>query len=204
MLRLACLVVGYFIGCIQAAYFVGKFYKVDIRKKGSGNLGSTNTLRVLGLKAAGVTFLIDVMKAVVAFLICQKLFGQLNIETMSDSLAGVYGCAGVILGHDFPFFLKFKGGKGIAATIGLVLMLVFHQGYYLLLISAVLSLGILVFKYISLGSITFVITIAIISYFMGIGTEASVVITLLSLLALYQHRANIQRLLSGTENKFIK
>ena len=103
MFRIACLVIGYFIGCIQTAYFVGKAYHVDISKVGSGNLGTTNTVRALGAKVGLFTFWCDVAKSLVAFLICKAIFKADPI------VAGFYGSAGAILGHDFPFFHKFKG-----------------------------------------------------------------------------------------------
>ena len=98
MFRLICLVLGYFIGCIQSAYIVGKIWHKDIRKYGSGNLGSTNALRVLGKKAAAITFTCDILKAVLAFVIAYHIFGR-------SIVAGVYASAGAVLGHDFPFYL---------------------------------------------------------------------------------------------------
>ena len=108
MFRLICIAIGYCIGCIQTAFIMGKLCKTDLSKKGSGNLGTTNALRVLGFKAGAVTFIGDILKGVVSFIIARWLFPDMGI------LAGIYACAGTILGHDFPFYLHFKGGKGIA------------------------------------------------------------------------------------------
>ena len=113
MFRFICMILGYGIGCLQSAYLVGRFAgHMDLRQYGSGNLGTTNALRVLGKKAGAITFVCDILKSVLGFLLCKMIFQQIP-------LAGLYGCVGVILGHDFPFYLNFKGGKGIAATAGL-------------------------------------------------------------------------------------
>ena len=88
------------------SYVVGRIWQVDLRQHGSGNLGTTNALRVLGKKAGALVFIGDIMKSVIAFVICRAIFGS--------NLAGVYGSVGAVLGHNYPFYLKFKGGKGIA------------------------------------------------------------------------------------------
>lgn len=111
MERIACLLIGYAFGLIQTGYFVGKFHHDDIRKHGSGNAGSTNALRVYGVKAGLITLLIDVLKCVVAAVIVSGLFGGKNPEAVR--LFRMYAGAGVILGHNFPFFLGFKGEKAL-------------------------------------------------------------------------------------------
>lgn len=111
MFRLICLCIGYCIGCIETAYVVGRIWQVDLRQHGSGNLGTTNALRVLGKKAGALVFIGDIMKSVIAFVICRAIFGS--------NLAGVYGSVGAVLGHNYPFYLNFKGGKGIAVMIGM-------------------------------------------------------------------------------------
>lgn len=197
MFRLISLVIGYAIGCIQTAFIMGKLCKTDLSKKGSGNLGTTNALRVLGFKAGAVTFFGDILKGVVSFVIVSHLFPEQAL------LAGIYGCAGTILGHDFPFYLRFKGGKGIAATIGMVLCIGITASWQLLAVAYVLGLGAaIVTKYISMGSILFSIAICASAWIFGLPTEAAVVLTALSILALWQHRSNIGRLLHGNENKF--
>ena len=100
MFRLICIAIGYCIGCIQTAFIMGKLCKTDLSKKGSGNLGTTNALRVLGFKAGAVTFIGDILKGVVSFIIARWLFPDMGI------LAGIYACAGTILGHDFPAFQR--------------------------------------------------------------------------------------------------
>ncbi len=197
MYRLICLLIGYAIGCIQTAFIIGKICKTDLSKKGSGNLGTTNALRVLGFKAGLITFLCDILKGVVSFIVAQLLFPDMGI------FAGIYACAGTILGHDFPFYLHFKGGKGIAATIGMVFCIGFTQSLPLLLISFVIGIAaVAASKYISLGSMLFSISIPICSFVFGLPLEVSILTSALAILALWQHRANIGRLLAGNENKF--
>ena len=123
MFRLICLCIGYCIGCIETAYVVGRIWQVDLRQHGSGNLGTTNALRVLGKKAGALVFIGDIMKSVIAFVICRAIFGS--------NLAGVYGSVGAVLGHNYPFYLKFKGGKGIAVMIGMTAADGVQHGYSL-------------------------------------------------------------------------
>ena len=113
MFRLICMIIGYCIGCIETAHVIGKLWGVDLRKHGSGNLGTTNTLRVLGKKAGAMVFIGDILKSVIAYLICRAVFKD------NGTIAGLFGSAGAILGHNYPFYLNFKGGKGIAVMIGM-------------------------------------------------------------------------------------
>ena len=110
MERLICLAIGYVCGLFQTGYLVGRMSHVDIRKKGSGNAGTTNALRVLGWKAGLMTFAGDVIKCVAAFLIVRFMYQGND----SLPLLALYAGAGVTLGHNFPFYMNFKGGKGIA------------------------------------------------------------------------------------------
>lgn len=197
MFRLLSLVIGYFIGCISSAFIVSKVMKTDLRKQGSGNLGSTNALRVLGLKAGLATFAGDVLKSVLAFVICTFIFPD---ETV---LAGVYACVGVMLGHDFPFYLNFKGGKGIAVNIGMVICLsVLVSPWVAVIAFSVGIIGIAVSHYISVGSIAFSVVIPICIYFSDMPTEVLIVTILTGCLAIWLHRGNIGRLRAGTENRF--
>ena len=197
MFRLICIAIGYAIGCIQTAFIIGKLCKTDLSKKGSGNLGTTNALRVLGFKAGLATFICDILKGVVSFLLARWLFPD---EAL---LAGLYSCAGTILGHDFPFYLRFKGGKGIAATIGMVLCVGFTASMPLMLISFAIGIVAVVMSgYISLGSMLFSVAIPICAFLWKLPLEASILTAVMAALALWQHRANIGRLRTGNENKF--
>ncbi|HIY04515.1 MAG TPA: glycerol-3-phosphate 1-O-acyltransferase PlsY [Candidatus Anaerotignum merdipullorum] len=197
MFRLICIAIGYAIGCIQTAFIIGKLCKTDLSKKGSGNLGTTNALRVLGFKAGLATFICDILKGVVSFLLARWLFPD---EAL---LAGLYSCAGTILGHDFPFYLRFKGGKGIAATIGMVLCVGFTASMPLMLISFAIGIvAVAMSGYISLGSMLFSVAIPICAFLWKLPLEASILTAVMAALALWQHRANIGRLRTGNENKF--
>ena len=185
------------MGCLQSAYFVGKMWNVDIRQHGSGNLGTTNALRVLGKKAGIITFLCDCLKSVIAFVICYNVFGK-------SHLMGLYGCLGAILGHDFPFYLGFKGGKGIASTIGMGFCMVatISPIYWL---SAVTGIGgILIKGYVSMGSLMFIVMLPVLSAVIHAGAEVVIITAFLASLAVYQHRANIKRIIAGNENTLFK
>ena len=196
MFRLLCFVIGYFIGCLQTAYFIGKIYHTDLRKEGSGNLGFTNAARVLGVKAGVITITGDILKAIAALALCNVLFPELA------PTAGFYACIGVVIGHDFPFYLHFKGGKGIAATIGMMLCF----GYlwpWIVVVDVVIGLaGVFLTGFISVGSLLFSLVLPISIAVAGAPVEWVVVVCCMSALAFYQHRANIGRLMQGKENKF--
>ena len=194
MFRVICILLGYGIGCLQSAYLVGRISNVDLRQYGSGNLGTTNALRVLGKKAGAITFVCDILKSVVGFLLCKMLFKEIE-------LAGLYGCVGVILGHDFPFYLNFKGGKGIACMIGLVLCLSMTTWYLPTFAFGIGIICIAATRYVSLGSMSFAVMIPIVLFKVGVPLEGTLIAISLAALALYQHRANIARLLAGNENK---
>lgn len=200
MIRVICLVIGYFIGCIQTAYVVGRFMGVDIREHGSGNAGATNAIRVLGAKAGLFVFACDILKAMLGYLICSLLFSpDVSFFMGGNVLLGAYAGLGVILGHNFPFYLKFRGGKGIAATMGLALILDARVA----LICYAIGFGILfISRYVSLGSLIAIVIFPVVMFFFGYGLEVILVMASTTVLAIYQHRKNIKRLLSGTENKF--
>ena len=116
MFRIICIAIGYLFGCFQTAYLITR-HKIsqDIRDFGTGNMGTANVTQTLGPKAGLITLLADVLKTFVACYLCGLIFpGQ------PDELVVVYAGAGVALGHDFPFWLKFKGGKGVAVTIAIL------------------------------------------------------------------------------------
>lgn len=212
MERLICLAVGYVCGLLQTGYIVGELSHVDIRKKGSGNAGTTNALRVLGWKAGILTFAGDVLKCVIAFLIVYFLYKGSD----SRPLLAMYAGAGVTLGHNFPFYMNFKGGKGIAVMAGLVVVNSFwHLPASLLLIPITLAcflVPVVVTRYISVGSLAaytvFWIEMVMIGRMGWFQMETArcyelyIVLFLLTALAWYRHRQNLKRLANGTENKF--
>ena len=209
MVRLICILIGYACGLIQTGYIVGKIKGVDIRKHGSKNAGTTNILRTMGLKYALIVFAGDVLKCGLAILIIHFLFKDSYPEMLP--LLKVYAATGTILGHNFPFYLNFRGGKGIAATAGLIF---FSFGPVMSVIGIVTFFAIFfITHYVSLGSICvylgFVIEGLIFSrlgYFAeAIATtyyaEFNIVIFLLACMAWWRHKDNITRLIAGNERK---
>lgn len=207
MERLVSAIIGYAFGLIQTGYLYGKSQHIDIRTQGSGNAGTTNALRTMGWKAGAVTFLGDCFKCVLAVVVVHLIFGK-NRQDILPVLA-MYAGMGAVLGHNYPFYLKFKGGKGIAATAGL---LVSTTNVWIVLICLVAFVGMVwITKYVSVGSLVVVITylICVIVYGQMGGFSVSqnhlyeiyAIAALLVVSAFYKHRENIKRLLNGTENK---
>lgn len=205
--RVICLALGYVFGLFQTGYIYGKLHHIDIREYGSGNAGTTNTLRTLGWKAGLVTFLGDAGKAILAMLIAWILFhekypGQTHLLEM-------YAGLGAVLGHNFPFYMKFKGGKGIACTAGF--LITFYPPLAILCL-VVFVVAVAITKYVSLGSI--LVSICFYAQLIIFGQlgylwvdpellpEVYVLGAILTVLAIWKHRANMKRLASGTENKF--
>ncbi|MBS6396511.1 MAG: glycerol-3-phosphate 1-O-acyltransferase PlsY [Clostridiales bacterium] len=209
MERIICLGIGYLFGIFQTAYIYGKMNGIDIREYGSGNAGTTNALRVLGKKAGLVVFLGDVAKTVLAVVLVRILFAEEYGHMLP--LLGLYAAAGTILGHNFPVQLGFKGGKGIACTAGLVVTL---GPIVTLLEAATFLLTVGLTRYVSLGSILVVLELIVDLVVLGqMGyygmsqahlVEFYLVCTALSGMAVFRHRANIRRLLNGTENKIFQ
>ena len=207
MERFICLLIGYAFGLIQTGYIYGKMRGVDIRKEGSGNAGSTNALRTMGIKAGLVTLLGDCFKCVFAVVTVYLIYGKTYADIFP--LLAMYAGMGAVLGHNYPFYLNFKGGKGIAATAGLILS---TTNVWMVLICLFAFLGIVaVTRYVSLGSLAIVVIYLVEIIICGqTGRfqmepaylyEMYAVVACLMLLAFYKHKANIKRLLNGTENK---
>ena len=204
--RIISLVIGYVCGLFQTGYIYGRSRGVDIRNEGSGNAGTTNSLRVFGWKAGLITFAGDLCKAILAVVIATVLFKEKYPEAVK--LLGFYAGFGAVLGHNFPFYLKFKGGKGIACTAGMILAVCPMAAP----ICLVLFVGaIAITRYVSLGSILVVISFLIQVIVFGqlgyVNMDASYlpefyfVSACFTIMGLWRHRENIKRLLNGTENK---
>jgi len=206
MIRIVCLLIGYCFGIFQTAFIYGKLHGIDIREKGSGNSGTTNALRVLGKKAGIIVFFGDALKAVFAMVLVHVFF-QDKYPDM-EALLRIYAGAGVVLGHNFPFYMGFKGGKGIAATGGISL----GMAWQCLIAVAVTFFSIFfATHYVSLGSlcmyVVFVIALIVMGQMGGFGmpqaylTEMYVIAVLLMIMAFVRHRGNIERLVQGNERK---
>ncbi len=185
-----CLIFGYFFGSLNFAIIYSKLRGDDIRNHGSGNAGATNVLRTYGKGPAAVVFLLDILKGVIAVIVA-RLFLSGTIFECSAAL-------GAVLGHNFPVYYNFKGGKGVATSLAVLIAL--H------LPTALVALGIfivvvLISKYVSLSSISASVG-AIISSFVFFKIDAfSIFCTIIGLLCIYRHKSNIARLIAGTENK---
>lgn len=190
-------VIGYLLGSANASLIVGKFYGVDVRNHGSGNAGATNTLRTLGKTAAAIVSLSDVLKGVIACLIGLFLIGEIEgIGTLGLMVGGITA----IIGHNWPVFFRFKGGKGIFTSFAVVLMMDWKIGLMLL---GVFIIVVALTKYVSLGSIIGSGLFPIVSAIPSFNKSLVFIVfaAILAFLAIYRHRSNIQRIINGTESK---
>ena len=192
-------VVAYLIGSINSSILISKAVMgKDIRESGSGNAGATNMLRTMGKKYAIITLVIDILKGVISLLLA-KLAISFGAYEVSMYVAGV----AAVVGHNFPVFFGFKGGKGVATSLGVILLLDWKIG----LITLVIALAIMaVSKYVSLGSVMAALVFVIIQIVVMIATDSFditrfICVVILGGLLIIRHRANIKRLLNGTENK---
>lgn len=184
------LVLGYFLGNISASFIVGKLTKnIDIRKFGSGNAGATNTLRVLGLKAGLLVFFVDILKGVAAVLLGRLVAGETG---------GMIAGAASVAGHIWPVFLGFKGGKGVATSFGILVVLFPVISLILFVVSASL---VSITRFMSLGSITAAALLPILLLLFGYDWQFIIFGLALASLVIYLHKGNIIRLLAGKENK---
>ncbi len=207
MIRIVCLLIGYVFGLFQTAYIYGKMHGIDIRTVGSGNAGTTNTLRVLGTKAGLIVLAGDIIKTMLAIFIVKMLFGESHAEMLY--MLVLYTAAGAILGHNYPFYLGFKGGKGIASTAGLIL----SMPPVFILVGVIVFFGtFLTTHYVSLGSLLVYLALVIqliycgqTGFFVGMTQpalyEVYAVAIFLMAMAYWRHRSNIQKLVTGTERK---
>ena len=207
--RIASLLIGYLFGIFQTAYFYGKMNGIDIREHGSGNAGTTNALRVLGKKAGAIVFAGDFLKCFLVIYLVKLIFNNMAADILP--LVGLYAATGCILGHNFPVQLNFRGGKGIACTAGLLAAFDIRIGVIALVTFLVI---VILTRYVSLGSMVIVSEFALFIIVFGqFGLyhmaqapliEMYVLAAFLAGMAIYRHRANIVRLLNGTENRIFE
>lgn len=193
---IGALLVGYFLGSISFAVIIARRHGVDILKEGSGNPGATNVKRTLGKRAGNLCFALDALKGFLATLLPMVLVSDGN-----ELALAIIGLVGAILGHSFSVFIGFKGGKGVAVTMGGLLALS----------PAVLIGGLLIWvatfytsRYVSLASIAFGISLPLLSLIFGKPWLLTGFFVLLAALIIIRHKSNIKRLLSGTESRFAK
>ena len=207
---LLCLLVGYAFGNIPNGYMYAKAHGIDIYKEGSGNPGTTNVLRTLGKKAGLTVLIMDIAKCMLPIFFMVLFFKPENedIKSLILMITGI----GAILGHNFPCIPKVKGGKGVACTGALLLVL---SPLYTLCLLLFLILVILITGYVSLGSMLSITIFFLSVVFLGktsilfpftdaVYLPMCALSFLLMLMLIFQHRGNIQRLLNGTENRFGK
>ena len=196
MIILVVAVIAYLIGSVNFSILLSRMISgKDIRESGSGNAGATNMLRTYGKKMGVITLLLDVLKGVIAILVCRLV----SDNEVLPYVAGV--C--VVLGHNFPLYFGFKGGKGVATSLGVVLMLDWKVG---LIIGACAILIMAITRYVSLGSILGGAAFIVIEIVKAIVTKNANAVQLICIviiggLLIARHHANIKRLLNGTENK---
>jgi glycerol-3-phosphate acyltransferase PlsY len=190
------ILVSYLIGAIPTGYIFGRLKGIDLRKHGSGNVGATNAWRVLGKRLGICTLLIDILKGVLVVVVIAKFF---PIKTIEDVFLRKFICGlAAILGHNFPVYLKFRGGKGVATSVGVVLGLTpkaLGASFFVWICVLLLT------RYVSVASMAGGILLPIFSILFGYPKTMHWFSTVIALLLLIQHRSNIKRLLKGEEKK---
>lgn len=196
-------IVAYLIGSINfSVIFSKKMAGFDVREKGSGNAGTTNMLRSVGKKAAAITLICDVLKGIVAILIAMFVGWAFKVENAS-LLVQISGIA-VVLGHTFPIFFGFKGGKGVATSLGILIMSNWQIGLICLVFALVLMV---LTRMVSLGSCAAAVLFPVLTlfinehYIVSQGSSYLIYSIILAVIVLFNHRSNIKRILSGKENK---
>ncbi len=194
-------IIAYLIGSINFSVILSKkMAGFDLRDKGSGNAGTTNVLRTVGKKAAIITLICDILKGVVAILIA--ILANKLVEGSNGALLVQFAGVAVILGHTFPIFFKFKGGKGVATSLGVLIMSNWQIGLICLVFALIL---IALTQMVSVGSIAAAILYPVLTLFIPqnyiIPGNYLIYSVLLAIIIVFNHRENVKRLLKGTENK---
>ena len=193
--KIICIVIGYIFGLFQTGFIIGKMHNIDIREFGSGNSGTTNAMRTLGKKYGFMTFFGDALKAVFAV-----------------GAIALYTGLGTILGHNFPFYMNFKGGKGIAASSGVIFSLVFFDWKFLALGLITFFVALALTKYVSFSSLClmtgFFLEMVIFGQLNMVHNlnqseklESYILVGIMMVLSYIRHKDNIKRLVNGTERK---
>ncbi|MBC8002452.1 MAG: glycerol-3-phosphate 1-O-acyltransferase PlsY [Opitutaceae bacterium] len=197
-------IVAYLLGSIPTGYLVARAKGIDIRSVGSGNIGATNVFRILGRTAGIVVLSVDAFKGWFAvWWLASWVMRHVTSSGIQEEMARldylrIVAAFSVILGHNYTCWLRFKGGKGVATSAGVLLALfpvVFAINLVVWLVVFAIS------RYVSLASICAAITLPVAAWALGSGPRLVTLATIMSVLAIYKHKANIQRLLNGTENR---
>lgn len=195
--------IAYLIGSINFSVIISKkMAGFDVREKGSGNAGSTNVLRTVGKKAAIITLICDILKGIVS--ICIALMISKIAKEQSASILVELAALFVVIGHTFPIFFDFKGGKGVATSLGVILIINWKIGLICLVFALILMV---ITRMVSLGSISAAVLFAVLTLFIRdsyiVDYDASFILfgILLAVLVIFNHRSNLKRIISGTENK---
>mgnify|MGYP000922691917 CR=1 FL=1 len=195
------IVIAYILGSIPNALWIGKVFRgIDIREHGSKNTGSTNAARVLGAKLGILTLILDISKGTIPvtlsfFMKADLLENMTGISSLDPIMVGIFA----IIGHSFSLFMKFKGGKAVATTVGVFTVLVPKA---LLLAAVVFFVIFAVTRYVSVSSITAAISLPIFIFFLYWDVPYTIFGGIIAILIIVKHKSNIQRLLNGTESKF--
>jgi glycerol-3-phosphate acyltransferase PlsY len=194
---------AYLLGSIPSGYLAGRAKGIDIRTVGSGNIGATNAFRILGKTAGSLVLAADALKGWIAVEVVPRLVMRLffgGADGRGDELEFLRILAGVvaILGHNYTFWLRFKGGKGIATSAGVLIALVPVALLVILITWIVVALAT---KYVSVASIAASAVLPFATWFAHYGLTLTVITALMAALAIFKHKANIMRLMNGTENK---
>lgn len=199
-------VIAYLIGSLPTAYIVGKLVGIDIRNVGSGNVGATNVARVLGKKFGYPVLLVDVAKGFVAVKVAEILAHSAQFSSFLLDLSAVLGAISSVIGHSYPIWLRFKGGKGVATSIGALFALNWVPALIMCLVWVVIFQTT---RYVSLASIVAAvalpITVAMMLFLKELPTPVLLYFSLcLGAIVVFRHRTNISRLVEGTEHRFVR
>ena len=190
MINIVLIIIAYLLGSFPSALVIGKtFYQKDIRNYGSGNLGSTNAFRILGKKGGTAVFILDILKGGLALLIAT--YGG---ATISPLIIAVFS----LIGHVYPIFANFRGGKAVATTAGIIL---FYSPTLFLTLFIIFAISLKIWKMVSLSSTIIAIATVIIVWFGNYDLTAKIMFSLNAALIIYKHIPNYKRILNGTENK---
>lgn len=191
-------IVGYLFGCFQSSFFIGKFIKkTDIRDLGNGNAGASNTTVAFGLKYGIIVAVLDILKAVISIALIRAIFKGSIPEIELYNILFVNGLF-VIIGHNFPFFMSFKGGKGTASLVGMLLAIDIRLGLLGILVMLVITL---VTDYIVLGTMGLVILLVTGTLLIHNHMVSLIIVSFIAAMSIYKHAPNLKRIVNGSEKR---